>query len=210
MKSVCVGVIDYKAGNMRSIANALEHVGARVCSVSLVSELDSCTHLVLPGVGAFGFCAEQLRNSGLVSALQDWALQSQRPLLGICVGMQLLADSSDELGYQRGLGWGGGNVRRLRPKDKVRVPHVGWNTVRFEEKFGEFEYGCELDFYFDHSYAYIAPTLAHTVGVCTHGAPFSAIIRRGSVVAAQFHPEKSQLAGLRFLRSFISMSPQPN
>jgi glutamine amidotransferase len=205
-----VGVVDYQAGNVRSIVNALKHLGARVKLVAKVDELADCSHLLLPGVGAFGFCAERLQASGLLPALQDWVLVLQRPLLGICVGMQLLAETSDELGLQRGIGWGGGHVRRLsQSSTDIRVPHVGWNSVLFNEAFGDFAAGDEADFYFDHSYAYREPTIARRVAACTHGETFSAVIRRGQLVAAQFHPEKSQTAGMRFLRGFLSMQPMP-
>jgi glutamine amidotransferase len=206
MKPNRVGVVEYQAGNVRSIVNALEHLGAGVQRVTVASDMQNCTHVLLPGVGAFGFCAQRLRESGLLPALTEWALELQRPLLGICVGMQLLAETSDELGEQQGIGWGGGHVRRLQPDATgIRVPHVGWNNVHFDESFGEFGAGSEADFYFDHSYAYRMPTLAHRVAACTHGETFSAVIRRGQMVAAQFHPEKSQTAGMRFLRSFLAM-----
>jgi glutamine amidotransferase len=200
-----VGVIDYQAGNIQSIVNAIDHLGADWRRVSSTSELAELSHVLLPGVGAFGFCADRLRASGLLEALEAWALVDGKPILGICVGMQLLADSSDELGLQHGLGWGGGVVRRLEPATGIRVPHVGWNTVTFDEDFGEYRAGESADFYFDHSYAYQMPTLAHRAASCQHGQPFCAVIRRGNLVAAQFHPEKSQTAGLRFIRSFLSL-----
>lgn len=206
MNSVRVGVVDYQVGNVRSIVNALEHLNAHVQRVSVEGDMRACTHLLLPGVGAFGYCAQQLRASGLLPALQEWAVDRQRPLLGICVGMQLLAETSDELGEHQGIGWAGGHVRRLCPPEPgIRVPHVGWNTVCFDQAFGEFGAGAEADFYFDHSFAYRRPTLAERVAACTHGETFSAVIRRGQLVAAQFHPEKSQTAGMRFLRSFLAM-----
>lgn len=201
-----VGVVDYQAGNIQSIVNAIDHLGAESRRVSKSADLQGASHLVLPGVGAFGFCADRLRGSGLLDSLQEWTLVDRRPILGICVGMQLLADTSDELGRQQGLGWGGGSVQRLQPASRdIRVPHVGWNTVSFDEDFGECRQGDSADFYFDHSYAYQDPTLAHRVARCTHGATFCAVIRRGNLVAAQFHPEKSQAAGMRFLRSFLAL-----
>lgn len=200
-----VGIVDYQSGNIQSIANALDHLGAAMHRVALPTDLKGVSHLILPGVGAFGFCAERLRASGLLDALEHWTLIEQRPMLGICVGMQLLADSSEELGLQRGLGWGGGRVSRLSQETRAtRVPHVGWNTVTFEEECGEFRPGESADFYFDHSYAYQAPTRADAIATCTHGAPFCAVVRRDNLLAAQFHPEKSQTAGMRFLRGFLS------
>lgn len=201
-----VGLIDYQAGNLQSIANAIAHLGAESRRVASPDDMDGLTHLVLPGVGAFGFCADRLRASGLLPVVERWTQTDRRPALGICVGMQLLADSSEELGHQQGLGWAGGRVQRLQADaPDTRVPHVGWNTVSFDEAFGEFRRGDTADFYFDHSYAYQAPTQAHRVASCTHGEAFCAVIRRGNLVAAQFHPEKSQTAGMRFLRSFLAL-----
>lgn len=201
-----VGLIDYQAGNLQSIANAFVHLGAEPRRVASAAEMVGLSHVVLPGVGAFGFCAERLRASGLLPALEQWACVDRRPTLGICVGMQLLADTSDELGQQAGLGWAGGSVRRLRPDTpETRVPHVGWNSVNFEEAFGEYHVGDAADFYFDHSYAYHGPTHARRVASCTHGEQFCAVIRSANLVAVQFHPEKSQGAGMRFLRSFLRL-----
>ncbi len=203
-----IGVVNYQAGNIRSIVNAFDHLGAEVRQVAAESDIAGLSHLVLPGVGAFGFCADQLRASGLLPALERWANVERRPLLGICVGMQLFADTSEELGEQRGLGWGGGRVEQLRSDGQhIRVPHVGWNTVAFDEDFGEFRRADTADFYFDHSYAYQAPQRAHRVAACSHGQPFCAVIRHDNLVAAQFHPEKSQTAGMRFLRSFLALQP---
>lgn len=205
--NVRVGVIDYHSGNIRSVVNAVEHAGGEAAIISEASELQACSHALLPGVGAFGFCAQRLQASGMTSALEHWAFTVRKPLLGICVGMQLMADVSEEQGEHRGLGWMGGRVRRLTADipQTIRVPHVGWNEVHFREAFGQFKEGERPNFYFDHSFAYEAPTLGVEVGVCVHGRQFSALIRRDNIVAAQFHPEKSQGAGMRLLRSFFEM-----
>jgi glutamine amidotransferase len=199
-----VGIVDYGAGNIQSIENAFDHIGATVRRVGSGDQLDGCTHLVLPGVGAFGFCAERLQASGTLPELQRWALVDRRPLLGICVGMQLLGDRSDESPDVTGLGWIGGEVRRLLPGAGVRVPHVGWNSVRFGNAYGEFAAGDAADFYFDHSFAYHAPKLGKSIGTCLHGVSFDAVVERDNIVAAQFHPEKSQSAGLKFLGGFLA------
>ena len=203
MSGPSVGIIDYQAGNIHSIANAFMSLGVRVHRVRQTSDLEKCSHLVLPGVGAFGFCAEYLMRSGLTDCLCNWALTDCRPLLGICVGMQLLADRSEESPKAQGLGWMGGTIDALPRVAGIRVPHVGWNTVVFETEFGDFPAGATADFYFDHSFAYRAPIRGVTLGYCDHSARFSAIVQWGNIIAAQFHPEKSQSAGMRFLRAFL-------
>lgn len=201
-----VGLVDYQAGNLHSLGNAFELLGARVSLVADAAAFSACSHLVLPGVGAFGFCADRLRDSGMVASLRDWALVQGRPLLGICVGMQLLADDSDESPGAAGLGWLGGRVTRLRPAVRdVRVPHVGWNSVAFDAEIGDFKVGSSADFYFDHSYACGAPVRGKLVAHCHHGRVFGAAWRLANTLACQFHPEKSQSAGLRFLRGFIGL-----
>lgn len=205
-----VGIIDYQAGNVHSIRNALEHLGADVTVVHTPEQVDEVSHLLLPGVGAFGHCATRLRESRLLTRIRDWAFEEQRPLLGICVGMQLMAEWSEELGHQHGLDWMGGTVERLPADVKgCRVPHVGWNTVRFLEGFGDFMPDDSADFYFDHSYAFTHVARGRVIGSCWHGRSFPALIAMGSIVAAQFHPEKSQSAGLRLLSGFLKMPSTP-
>ena len=206
-----VAIVDYGSGNLRSAAKALERAsheaGLRqdVVVTSAAEVVAAADRVVLPGVGAFGDCRRGLDAlPGMAEALQEAVIAKGRPFLGICVGMQLLADSSDELGLQRGLGWMGGKVRKLQSKEPgIRIPHVGWNTVVFEEDFGEYRQGGQGDFYFDHSYAYRMPSKGQLLATCTHGETFCAAIRRDNLVAVQFHPEKSQTAGMRFLRGFL-------
>lgn len=209
MRNRVVGILDYQAGNIHSIENAFGHLGARVVRARSDKDLADITHVLLPGVGAFGHCAEQLRATGLIPSLREAVLEGGKPMLGICVGMQLLSDHSEELGGHDGLGWIGGSVRQIQPqRPGERVPHVGWNDVRFEEDFGAFTAGQSADFYFDHSFAYRDPRTGRAIGICEHGGEFAAVIRRDNIVAAQFHPEKSQAAGLQFLTGFLAMEPQ--
>jgi glutamine amidotransferase len=202
-----IGIVDYGSGNIRSVCNAVETTGAAVELVRQARDVEGCTHVILPGVGAFGFCADRLRASGLLPALTQFALNELKPLLGICVGMQLMADYSEELGRHEGLGWVGGSVRTLeRIADRsIRVPHVGWNEVVFKDAFGLFQAGEVIDFYFDHSFAFSDVEPQRELATCSHGRLFSAVIRRSNIVAVQFHPEKSQVAGMRLLKSFIAM-----
>lgn len=203
-RAPAVGIVEYQAGNIQSIENAFASVGATVLRIRSGGDLASCTHVVLPGVGAFGFCAQRLAASNLTADLQRWAFDERRPLLGICVGMQLLGDASEESDNARGLGWIGGAVTRMPAGAGVRVPHVGWNSVQFEHDYGTFRAGDRADFYFDHSFAYHDPRLGRTIGSCLHGVHFSAMIQRDNIAAVQFHPEKSQSAGLRLLQGFLA------
>lgn len=199
-----VGIIEYGAGNIRSIENAFDHIGARTRLVSSADDFDRVTHLVLPGVGSFAFCRRRLEESGLIPQLEKWALEDKKPLLGICVGMQLLAEYSEEHGRHDGLGWIKGRVLVLPEGDRrARVPHVGWNDITFAADFGKFAKGSEVDFYFDHSYALFDADPSQVVATCTHGAQFSVMVRRENIVASQFHPEKSQDAGLAMIKGFV-------
>lgn len=205
---IVAGIIDYGAGNIRSIENAFDHVGARTVKVASERDCDTATHLILPGVGSFGFCRQRLVESGLVPLLERWAIADRRPLLGVCVGMQLLAEYSEEHGRHEGLGWIKGQVRSI-PEDgaRVRVPHVGWNDVHFQQDFGRFGKGQQADFYFDHSYALFGADPAETVASCRHGVEFAVIVQRANIVASQFHPEKSQDAGLELIKGFLDLAP---
>lgn len=204
--SQVVGLVDYGAGNLRSIANAFEHLGADVEMVRGPDDLQSVSHLVLPGVGAFSHCRETFFASGLVEAVTRWAREDCRPTLGICVGMQLMLDASLEFGETEGLGWFSGRIEPLRADPpNYRVPHVGWSEVRFLKGFGAISEGVKLDFYFDHSFALHTTKENDVLAVCDHTAPFIAIIRDENLVATQCHPEKSQRAGLSFLDAFLGL-----
>ncbi|MGL5011077.1 MAG: imidazole glycerol phosphate synthase subunit HisH [Paracoccaceae bacterium] len=196
----------YQTGNIKSLRSAFEwfNVDARVLHAP--EDFDGLTHVVLPGVGAFGHCAEQLRASACMDRLQDWAMVEKRPLLGVCVGMQLLADVSEEFGTHQGLGWLGGRIARLQTNDPaIRVPHVGWNTVTVQRPFAGYTVGEQNDYYFDHSFAYRDLDPDKVLGSCTHGLEFAAIVGSGNILAAQCHPEKSQKTGLLLIERFLQM-----
>jgi imidazole glycerol-phosphate synthase subunit HisH len=206
--SVCVGIIDYGAGNIRSLVNALEHLGAQTELVSLAEQLKDVSHVLLPGVGAFGHCMERLSASGMIPSLTQWAIAESKPILGVCVGMQLLTNGSDEMGQHAGLNWIGGRVVRLPDSNgRVRVPHVGWNDTEFAQTFADIPKGEAADFYYDHSYGLLEPHANEVLATCAYGEAlgFASAVRRGNIVGSQFHPEKSQTAGLRFLSAFLRM-----
>ena len=196
-----VGVVDYGSGNLRSVCKALEAVGASVSLVTQVSQLDRFDAIVVPGVGAFGDCAENLRASGLWEPLRNW-LEAGRPYLGICLGYQLLFESSEESPGRRGFGFLPGRVVRFRG-DKLKIPHIGWN--RLHETRGPIYESLAGDpyFYFVHSY-FPVPDDDHIVSArCEYGGSFAASISSGNLHGTQFHPEKSQSSGLTLLKNFL-------
>jgi glutamine amidotransferase len=182
-------------GNLRSVAKALEAAGATVTVTGDRDALDRCDALCVPGQGIFGRCVSALQSAGLDEPVRDW-VSASKPFLGICLGMQVLFDSSEE-GGAPGLGIFQGHVTRL--PTSVRVPHIGWNEV---EPVGTSSVERQY-FYFDHSFA-VAPTQPSTVSAwCDHGIRFAASIETGSLLGVQFHPEKSGRAGIRLLRRWM-------
>jgi glutamine amidotransferase len=200
-----VGVIDYGMGNRRSVEKALEHVGARVSLTADHDELRACDGLVLPGVGAFPTAMRNLHELGLVELIRA-QVDRGTPLLGICLGMQLLFDGSEELGSTPGLGLVAGEVTRIAAGG-LRIPHIGWNEVRFERPSPLIaaleEPGCP--FYHVHSYAARPADQETVVGTTEYGERFATIVGGGSVFGVQFHPEKSSVNGLRMLDGFAGI-----
>jgi glutamine amidotransferase len=204
-----IAVVDYGMGNLYSVRNALAMVGADVVVTREAAALREAERIVLPGVGAFGECVKNLRASGLVSTLEDEVRNKKKPMLGICVGMQVLADEGHEMGVHSGLGWVPGTVERFDvEKAGLNVPHVGWNEVLFTA-------GCPLfrgvrpgaTFYFVHSYCFVPRDDSCVAARCEYGGAFTAALQCGNVFATQFHPEKSQQNGLAVLENFLAWNP---
>lgn len=198
-------VVDYGMGNLRSVSKALEALGGKVTVSSSPSVLNRADQIVLPGVGEFGHAMTALRNQQLLEPLQVSFLK-KKPFLGICLGLQLLFDSSEENQGVRGLSLFPGRIRRLsvdRMK-KLKVPHMGWNRVNFVRPSRLTRHIRDGSyFYFVHSY-YAKPRMSElAVGMTSYGLNFPAILEQEPFFAVQFHPEKSQRAGLRILRNFI-------
>jgi len=201
-----VALIDYGAGNLRSVENALRAAGAEDIRVTASpDEVRMADRIVLPGVGAYAASMAALQaEDGLVAALDHVVLHEGRPFLGICVGMQLMADAGEEFGRHEGLGWIPGTVRRLAPADpRARVPHMGWNDV-VPTGHPLLEPG---EAYFLHSFAFDAPNGSDVAATTDHGGPVTAAVARGNMVGVQFHPEKSQAYGLAFLSRFLEWRP---
>lgn len=212
-----VAIIDYGSGNLRSAAKALE-AAAREEALDLAIEVTAkaetvrrASHVVLPGVGAFADCRAGLAGlAGMEEALQEVAVTKPRPFLGICVGMQLMADRSFEHGAHRGFGWIEGEVVPLAPKEKdLKVPHMGWNELAFEAPdhplFKGIPAGAHA--YFVHSFA-LAPAHGNDLlATVDYGGPITAAVGRDNLAGTQFHPEKSQRVGLRLLANFLRWRP---
>lgn len=198
-----VGVIDYGMGNRRSVEKALEHVGASVSLTGDHHELQGCDGLVLPGVGAFPKAMRNLRELGLVELIES-RVEHGTPLLGICLGMQLLFDSSEEIGGASGLGLIRGGVTRLEAGG-LRIPHIGWNEVRFERASALTAESPGRPFYHVHSFAARPSDPGAVIGSTEYGERFATIVGRDNVFGVQFHPEKSSRHGLRMLESFVEL-----
>jgi len=199
-----IGIVDYGMGNLESVRKAFEKVGFNSKWVRKPSDLSGCERIVLPGVGAFGRAMENLRQRRLIEPLQS-VVEQGRPFLGICLGLQLLFEQSNEHGNHAGLGWVSGKVMRF--SEALRVPHIGWNTVSQPRASVLFE-GIPNDahFYFVQSYYVVPDNPAIVVGETDYGADFASAIELGNVFGVQFHPEKSQQAGLELLANFGRIS----
>ncbi|MGJ3242994.1 MAG: imidazole glycerol phosphate synthase subunit HisH [Opitutales bacterium] len=204
-----IGVVDYGMGNLRSVANALATIGADVAWVREPVNLRGCDGLVLPGVGALRDCVAALAAEELDVAIRDW-IAADRPFLGVCLGLQALFEHSEEADA-RGLGVFAGSVRRFRLPPAFKVPHMGWNSIRFrapEAASDPLRAGLAEDgdyFYFVHSYHCVPDDPSLTWCTADYNGAFCAGIRRGHCYAMQFHPEKSQAKGLRLYRNFADL-----
>ncbi len=200
-----LGVIDYGAGNLRSVLNTFIASGAQGYLVRTPEEAAGVTHLVLPGVGAFGDCADKLRQQGMDDFIRGW-IAADKPFLGICVGYQVLFESGEESPGVPGLGIFKGRVVRF-PATGLKVPHMGWNPLKLSDPADPIwqGMGAEPYFYFVHSYYPQPDDESAVAATCDYGVRFAAAIRRGNLVATQFHPEKSQRLGLRLLQNFTKL-----
>lgn len=201
-----LALIDYGAGNLHSVHNALKAAGAADIIVTAdPDKIQRADRIVLPGVGAFAHCMEALTAiDGMIAAMEQRVRGDRIPFLGICVGMQLLADAGVEHGTTQGLGWIGGTVRAINPTPELKVPHMGWNDVSPAAGAPLVEHG---EAYFLHSYHFAASDAADILATTDHGGPLVAAVGRGNIMGVQFHPEKSQAYGISFLKRFLEWMP---
>lgn len=203
-------IIDYGSGNLRSVARAFEHVSKTSVTISSnASDLKQASHIVLPGVGAFGDCMNGLKAlPGMLDALQEEVISKKKLFLGICVGMQMLFERGLEHGEHKGLGWLKGEVDRIgrgRPLIPLKIPHMGWNELaitRAHPLLSDIPGGAHA--YFVHSYCAYGDA-ADVIATTGYGQTLTAVVAKGNIMGTQFHPEKSQETGLALIRNFLGM-----
>ena len=211
-----VGIIDYGSGNIRSVFKSFEKAASLVSPkihikvIDNIKELNESEKIVLPGVGAFADCMKGLeKHSGLIEMLTKKVLEENKAFLGICVGMQLLANYSKEYGHTGGLAWIDGEVTSIKTIDSsIKIPHMGWNSISF---------GCahpllkeikkNEDFYFVHSYQFNVKDNDFVLAKTHYGSDITSIVLKNNILGTQFHPEKSQIAGIQFIKNFLEWTP---
>lgn len=203
-----ITIVDYGLGNILAFRNVYKRLGIECRAASTAAELEGATRVILPGVGAFDHAMELLDASGMRGTLEELVLGRGVPVLGICVGMQIFAQSSDE-GSARGLGWIAGRVKKFdlaQSRFPMRLPHMGWNDVQPAAPSALFE-GLQLDarFYFLHSFYFQCDRAEDTLARANYGSPFACSVRSANIYGVQFHPEKSHHWGTRLLRNFAGV-----
>jgi len=198
LRSFSVGILDYGLGNHASVVHSLKDAGFRVVITDEKTHLDAVDVLILPGVGAFSPAMTSMQNKGLIDYLFKQA-KLKRPIIGICLGMQLLTESSFEHKHTSGLGLIPGSIHPF----PNRASHIGWNTLEFLEMKSKYSNKNNENFYFNHSFFYQGPS-EYKIAMTQHSILFPSIIRKENIVGLQFHPEKSQLAGKTFLKNLIN------
>ena len=203
-----IGLVDYGMGNLGSIANMIRKMGGQSKIVQTPDELLSCSKLILPGVGAFDTAIKNLKDLGLWESLHQFALQDKKPLLGICLGMQVLCKGSEE-GNLPGLGWINAEVKRFNfnGNTRLKIPHMGWNIVRpVQEAFPLFRnWEDEMRFYFVHAYAVQCEDPAEAMGKTMYGYEYDSVIAKDNIMGMQCHPEKSHRFGMLVYKNFIEL-----
>lgn len=200
-----IGIIDYSSGNLKSVRNALNYVGATdVDIVDKPEKLAICDKIVLPGVGAFRKAMQILNERGFIDALEEEVIVKKKYFFGICLGMQLIMDKSYEHGETEGFKWVRGDVQPFSGKTEFSVPHMGWNDTKIN-KYDPILEGVEngTDFYYLHSYFVNCKNQEDVLATCNYGFDFAAIIKIDNIYAVQFHPEKSQNFGLKIINNFV-------
>lgn len=205
-----IAIVDYGMGNVRSVFNALSYIGEDALITADESKIRDASHIILPGVGAFGKAIRNLKEKGLIDALNHEVIIRRKPFLGICLGMELLAKCSYEHGFNSGFGWIDSEVKMFNfSNNGLKLPHVGWNDITVQIKhpiFAKLKCG-QFTFYFVHSYHMVCADSQDMVATCDYGYSFAAVVARENIIGTQFHPEKSQDNGLQILENFVHWNP---
>jgi len=200
-----IAIINYGLGNLRSVAGAVERLGFQSLITSDPYELARAERLILPGVGAFGDGMKKMHDRELTDVLTRLVLDKKKKILGICLGFQLMANESFEFGHHKGLGWINASVEKLQVSGGLRLPHVGWNNLFQRQKNVLFnEIPENALFYYVHSYHVNCTDGNLVIGECDYGSKFTAAIAQDNIFGTQFHPEKSQMWGLKLLHNFLT------
>jgi imidazole glycerol-phosphate synthase subunit HisH len=206
MSAVKACILDYGSGNVRSVYNIVSYLKYDAVVSNRADDVRSATHVILPGVGAFGAAMERIKSTIPLDVLEEEVTKRKKPFLGICVGMQVLADKGFEHGEFAGLGWIKGNVVKLEAKG-VPLPHIGWNDLHLKGDSPLFKnFAAVRDFYFVHSYGFDVADRNLVVAEADYGGRFCACVQDGNICGVQFHPEKSQKAGQLLLKNFFQLS----
>ena len=202
-----IALIDYGSGNLQSAYKALELVSNHKKKIFVTSnskDLLKVDKIILPGVGAFADCMKGLKSiSGMINVLNEAVLEKKKPFLGICIGMQLMATEGKEKGNHKGLGWIEGKVIKIKKNKKIKIPHMGWNTVKVTSKHPIIK-RKKFESYFVHSYNFICKNKKNVLATCDYQQKITAIVGKENIIGTQFHPEKSQKVGLEILKNFVS------
>lgn len=206
--SPTIGIIDFGSGNIKSIMNMVDKAGGDPVILSNPSDIGKADSYILPGVGAFDHVINLFRNAGWELPLEKILANTGKPVLGVCVGMQMMCNSSEE-GQEPGLGWFSGKVRKFSREEhsQIRVPHVGWNDINVTQLSKLFEQReMPQRFYFTHSYFVALDNREHVAATCHYAHEFDVVLENGSLMGVQFHPEKSHFFGLEFFKRFVALS----
>jgi glutamine amidotransferase len=204
MSSVCI--LDYGSGNVKSVFNLFSAIAKHVVISNDPAEIQQATHIILPGVGAFGAAMRKIHERIPVDILEQVVMNEKKPFMGICVGMQVLATRGMEFGECPGLGWIGGVVEKVNSKH-LPLPHIGWNNISSKQDSPLLMgLGDDADFYFVHSYAFRLENEEYRLATTSYGEEFCSVIQRGNIYGVQFHPEKSQRTGIKLAKNFLAVS----
>ncbi len=201
-----VVIIDYGLGNLNSVKNALDFIGYPAIISNKKEDIENADYLILPGVGAFSEGMKNLQSLGLIEILKKEVLEKKKPILGICLGMQLLAEESEENGIHKGLGFIKGKVERL--KTNLRLPQVGWNNIIIKKDSILLKELPDDNFYFVHSFAFQEKIEDIVTSTCNYGNDFAATIQKDNIFGTQFHPEKSHISGIKLIRNFLNFKKE--